>query len=233
VGRTLEPTPRAVALAPDRAQARVSVRALAEPPEAAPARTWHVAASDYGFVAVVLPWLARAEPGAMEVHRIGAETVGALDRGELHLAVAPRADVRGVEGLVVTPLFRDAHAVVMREGHPLTRGKLTLARYLAARHVAVRTDAAGRSVVEEALRREGHARSVAWRVPSLSLAMQVVRRTDAIATVPVRFARGEGLVVRPAPFAVPELEIALAFAPRYTLDAAHRALREELKAASA
>jgi DNA-binding transcriptional LysR family regulator len=228
-GRRLEPTPHAVALASRVAAAVAAVQSLVLPVEPA-AREWHIAATDYAFSAVVRPWLAQAPSTRVHVHGIGAETLGALERGDVHLAIAPRVDVRGADGLVLKPLLQDHHVVVMRQGHPLARRKLTVDGYLAARHVAVSTAASGRSLVEVALRRLGYARDVAYRVSSLSQAIALVATTDAIATLPARCVDDDRapIVARPPPFDVDPLELRLAFVPRHAADPAHRALREAL-----
>lgn len=231
MGRKLEPTKHARLLAARVDSAIAAFEALTEREEESARSSWRIATTDYGFMVVMAPFLASAEGARteLEIGPVSMDTVGAVTRGEVDLALAPRASVRGLDQLVVRPLLRDEHVVVMRPHHPLSRETLTLKRYLGAKHVVVKTESSARSLVEKALKGQ-RTRDVAYRVGTLSHAVATVRSTDAIATLPARFVRSVApdLLVREAPFDIAPLEVAFVFAPRAANDVAHRRLREML-----
>jgi DNA-binding transcriptional LysR family regulator len=230
-GRALVPTPLARSLIEPVESALASLRAVFSPAAAAPQTRFKIAASDYAIEVVLLPWLAAQPAGpGLTFAPLGLETISALVRGEVDLAIAPRADVEGIEQLVFRPLLKDHYAVAMRRGHPMARGKLTLARYLACEHVAVERGIPGPSSVHRALARLDRNRRVALRVPSLHAALSTALRSDLITALPLRFVRAcdRDAVVRPLPFAVEPLAFHLVFHPRWSTEPAHRALRESI-----
>ncbi|WP_438036939.1 LysR substrate-binding domain-containing protein [Sorangium sp. So ce204] len=94
----------------------------------------------------------------------GAERpVGALERGDVDLALVPRADIDGLEQFVFRPIVDDEHVIVTRRGHPLARGRATFERYLGCGHVVVGTSLPGLSPVQRAIARLERSRDVqAW-----------------------------------------------------------------------
>lgn len=115
----------------------------------------------------------------------------------------------------------------MRPGHPLCDGLLTASRYAGARHVLVSRRGQPHSPVDEALAKQGLSRTVATLVPGFATALALVRGSDLVATVSERHCAallGE-LVVRPLPFALPAIRVALLWHPRLDADPAHRWLR--------
>ena len=156
-------------------------------------------------------------------------TVGELSRGELHLALGPRAPIDGIDRLVHKPWLSDRFLCALRRGHPASRGPLTLARYLGLSHVAVATDRPTPSSVQLALRRLGHERRVQLALPSYSAVLACVQMTDAVAAIPERLGQSSpGVVLRGLPFATDPMQLGVAWHPRWTVDARHRWLRELL-----
>ncbi|MEP6503833.1 MAG: LysR family transcriptional regulator, partial [Betaproteobacteria bacterium] len=80
----------------------------------------------------------------------------------------------GVVGQAIGPeirtqaLFRDRFVGVVGQGHALAAGEPALARYLAARHVAVARRGLAQGPVDEALAQLGHARDIATTVGDFS-----------------------------------------------------------------
>ena len=230
-GRALAPTARGRSLRPRVASALEALEALAtEPADDEPAHRFSIAASDHAFQVVVAPFLASpfAARARLEFHPMGLATIAALGRGEVDVAIGPKVASRSLAGLVSRSLTTDAHVVVMRAQHPLAHRALTKRLYMAAEHVVVRTELAGRSAVDRALGRAE--RTIRYRVTSLSHAVATIRSTDAIGTMPERFVRivAPDLVVRPPPFPIAEQLLQVAFAPRFTNDPRHRSLRDAL-----
>jgi DNA-binding transcriptional LysR family regulator len=136
------------------------------------------------------------------------------------------------------PLFTDHFMLLARRGHPLLANTVDLDTYLRCAHVMV--SPVGRrfpSAVDEALRRLGKARHVSVCVPQYLSAVQLVAATDLIVTVPSSIAAravAERAVVRhELPFDAGRLELALLWHERSHNEAAHRWLREEIKAVAA
>jgi DNA-binding transcriptional LysR family regulator len=236
VGRRLEPTAVARSLAPRVDDAITAVRRVFVPVEPFdPGRerfSFTVAASDYAVVAVLLPQLAQLReqaPGlSLRIVPARAQTVGELARGEIELALGPRAPIEGIEALVMRPVLQDTLVCALRPGHPAAGLPLTLERYLALEHVVVGTDRPQPSAVHLALHRGGHTRKVALVVPSFLAAAAVVASTDLVAALPSQvLARcGHPLVCRPLPVELEPLELCVAWHPRWSSDPRHRWLRE-------
>ncbi|WP_437931394.1 LysR family transcriptional regulator [Sorangium sp. So ce291] len=239
-GRALEPTPMALSLQPDVERALAALRAVFDPVvrktrEDEPFAL-RVAASDYGTLVVLRPWLVQqveARPlTTLRVVQSSLETIGALERGEVDLALVPRVEVDGLEQFVFRPIVDDEHVIVARRGHPLARGRasVTIERYLACGHVVVGNAMPGFSSVQRALVRLERSRDVRARVPSLLLALSLVAETDLVATLPSRIVRVSGLplTTRPIPFEVEPFTLHVAFHPRWTADPRHRRIRESL-----
>jgi DNA-binding transcriptional LysR family regulator len=182
---------------------------------------------------VIRPFLAgaaAARVASLRVVPLGLDAIGALYRGDIDLALSPRADVEGLADLVVRPLVEDDHALVVRRGHPLARGRCSIDAYLAGEHVAIETAAPGLSAVERALSALGRSRRVRARVPSLLGALSLAAETDLVASLPSAAARASGLrlAIRTLPFAVERLSLKLVFHPRWVDDPHHRQVRRAL-----
>jgi DNA-binding transcriptional LysR family regulator len=124
-------------------------------------------------------------------------------------------------------LFRDRFIGVVRMGHPLTEGKITLARYAAARHVRVSRDAAGKGPIDDALAPFGLAREIATIVGGFSAALALARTTDLVASVPERHTGDlrAGMHSFALPMPIPQITVSLLWHPRLDGDPAHRWLR--------
>ena len=124
-------------------------------------------------------------------------------------------------------LFRDRFIGVVRKEHPLSRGKVTPARYAAWRHIAVSRRGLDKGPIDDALTPLGLTRDVATIVGGFATALALARTTDLIASVPERHTGNlrAGMHSFPLPFAVPDFTVSLLWHPRFDGDAAHRWLR--------
>ena len=233
-GRGLVPTPRAIELRDPVSRLVQDARAVLRPVEALdPARLARsfVLRTSEGFV---------ENFGAALIARVGAEAPG------VRLRFLPKPDKDSAplrEGLVdletgvigkttapelrVQALFRDRFVGVVREGHPLSTGEVTPARYAAGRHVLVARQGVERGPVDEALKAVGLERQVATTVGGFSTALALVRSTDLIASVPERHTGllRAGLFSFALPVPVPEITVSILWHPRLDGDPAHRWLR--------
>lgn len=124
-------------------------------------------------------------------------------------------------------LFRDRFVGVVRPGHPLARGRMTLARYLAAAHVLVAREGGRQAPVDVALEALGAARNTATTTGSFAAALALARASDLVATVPERQTGilRDGMHTFDLPVDVPQLTVSMLWHPRMDADPAHRWLR--------
>ena len=239
VGNRMEATPFAKRLQGPIKTALSSVSlALALPQKFEPARArLHVrlGLSDYagltilpGFYAI----LAREAPGiSIEVvPKPSDETLMRLVAGDVDLATA--VDPPEGRDLFSAPLVDESFVCVMREGHPLARGRLTPRRLIAYPHVVVTAHGASAGIVDKALAARGLRRATPVAVPVFASAFALLERNDLVAILPERFSRAQagryGLVLRKPPLEVPGYTLSIMWHQRTAHDASHRWLREQL-----
>ena len=142
-----------------------------------------------------------------------------LETGVVGEATAPE--------LKTQALFRDRFVGVVRQGHPLTRGRLTPARYAAGRHIVVSRRGLDRGPIDDALQPLGLERLVATIVGGFSTALALARGSDLIASVPERHTGSlrVGMHSFALPVTLPKIAVSLLWHPRLDADPAHRWLR--------
>jgi DNA-binding transcriptional LysR family regulator len=124
-------------------------------------------------------------------------------------------------------LFHDRFIGVVRAGHPLSRGRMTAARYARGRHVGVSRRGLERGLLDERLEAIGLSREITTIVGGFATAIALARGSDLIASVPERHTvpLREGMYSFALPFAGPEIVVSLLWHPRLDADLAHRWLR--------
>ena len=142
-----------------------------------------------------------------------------LETGVVGHAMAPEVRAQA--------LFRDRHIGVVRTGHPLSKGKITPARYAAGRHVLFSPRGLDKGPIDEALKALGLERNIATIVGGFSTALALARASDLIASVPERHTGNlrAGMFSFPLPVSTPEFTVSLLWHPRLHADLAHRWLR--------
>ncbi|MBX3705751.1 MAG: LysR family transcriptional regulator [Pseudomonadales bacterium] len=233
-GRGMVVSPRAMAL-------RDSVSQLVHAAEAAlrPAdtldlgeldRTFTVRASE-GFVenfgAKLLARIAKEAPGVRLhfLHKLD-KTSGPLRDGSVDLETGVIDGAIGPE-VRAQALFRDRFVGVVRAGHRLSKGRVTLTRYAAAAHVHVSRRDNETSHVDDALAALGLKREIATVVGGFSAALALARSSDLVATVHERHTGSlfAGMYSFVLPLPIPEFTVSLLWHPRLDGDPAHRWLR--------
>jgi DNA-binding transcriptional LysR family regulator len=233
-GRGLVPTPRALELREPVGQLVQQVEAVLRPAERPDlkklVRTFTLRTSE-GFVenfgARLLARLAEEAPRVRLRFMQKADKGSALLRdGTVDLETGVMGEATSPE-LRVQTLFRDRLVGVVREGHPLSKGKVTPARYAAGRHVAVSRRGLDKGPIDEALEPLGLSREVVTIVGGFATALALARASDLIASVPERHTGDlrAGLHSFPLPVATRELTISMLWHPRLEADPAHRWLR--------
>ena len=215
-GRGVKPTAMADALMPavrdalDRLRAGLEQRSTFEPSRST--RVFNISARDAGAF-ILAPDMARrleAEaPGIRiawsQVQRGHVSTE--LASGRLDLAIDV-ADLRG-QDLESVELLATPYACVMSRDHPSAGKVLAMEDFVALRHVVVSSRREGRSYVEEIARAAGHRITPVMRLPHHMPALEIVRRTHLVATVPLPLAERSDLAVLPLPPVFPHLRSVL------------------------
>lgn len=212
-GGAMVPTPVAQSLilpvrqALARLRTGLDARARFDPETAG--RTFHIAMRD-ASAAMLLPALARhlasAAPNVqVQAHSVDRAEIGMeLAAGTLDLAIdipeLQRAD------LMSMALISDRYVCVMRKGHPDAGKPMTLDRFTALRHIAISSRRRGRTLIEAALARAGRQANTVMRVPMFQMALDVVRGSDLIATLPSLLARGLDVATAALPFPSPAVD---------------------------
>ncbi len=184
----------------------------------------------------LLARLAREAPMVrIALVRRSANVVDQLARGRVHLAVAPAAGVIPGVGLDHPQLQQrrlrvDGFRVLVREGHPRIKKRLTLKAYLEVGHILVSPAGGEGSVVDSVLARRGERRHVRAQVSHFAPAPFLVARSDLILTCPTGLADAatELAPVRSfaPPIALPETPVHSYWHERFQHDPAHRWLRD-------
>lgn len=142
-----------------------------------------------------------------------------LETGVVEKTTAPE--------LRVQALFRDRYIGAVRNGHPLSKGKLTPARYAAGQHICVSRRGLETGPIDATLKPFGLERELVTIVGGFSTALALARSSDLIASVPERHTGilRAGMHSFPLPVTTPEFTVSLLWHPRLDSDPAHRWLR--------
>lgn len=141
-----------------------------------------------------------------------------LETGVIGKATGPEVNTQS--------LFRDRFVGVVRSGHPLTKGRITLSRYVATSHVEVWQHARG-GPVDTVLRKHDLEREIGVVVGGFASAIAIARSTDLVASVPEKHTVSlrAGMRTFSLPLDSPEVTISMMWHPRLDADPAHRWLR--------
>ena len=239
----MQPTAKALALAPALSQALGAFRRLLAPAESfAPAtstRRFVLGMSDYAAFALaprLLAELRAAAPGAGLVirHASRAQGFAMIESGEAELIVGnfphPPATLAG------ETLAEDDLVVALRRSHPALRRRFDLEAYLACEHLNVSLRGEPSGDADAVLGRFGRQRRVVATVGHFLVVPFLLSASDLLATEPrrvmQRFAKPLGLALRPPPFDVPAYRMTQMWHRRMADDAAHRWLRTLLRKAA-
>jgi len=210
----MEPTPRALELAEAIHQILAQTgRLLEDDTQFDPAtsqRVFTMRMSDL-VGSLLLPGimarLAATAPGvSLDVLHIAPErSVRALEEDRLDFAVS--FELAHGHAIVSEALFPDRMVCAMQAGHPLAQGRLTLKRFLQARHLRVAMSPTDLRFVDSKLAEMGVARQIAVNIPQWLLVPEMLRDTDFIGVVSERFGHklaAQGIICKPLPFTSPE-----------------------------
>ncbi|RKH34311.1 LysR family transcriptional regulator [Corallococcus praedator] len=194
-GGRMVPTPLAESLAPVlRAaleQLRGALHGARKFDPATARRTFWLSSADLAGMVVLPPLMQEltrlaASGVSVRVRGPGEGLEDALERGSLDLALGIFGNMPSA--FRVQALFQERFVCLAREGHPVTKGRLTLGRYLEHGHISVAPMGGTGSLADEALARLGKSRQVMVAVPHFFLAVFMVARTDLLLLAPERMA---------------------------------------------
>lgn len=249
-GQGVEPTPQALALWPSVRQALRQLQTALVPQgfEAASATSTFVLAMADATAAELMGGLAirlqEAAPGVSvrvvplttrDPRRLLAEGTADLALGYFP-AVLTDLTARAQTGEPVNfahqRLYAGEYVCVMRKGHPLAEGPLTLDAYCAARHLLVSFSGRPYGYVDEALSSLGRQRRIVLTVNQFFTAGRVVVNSDLLTVLPWHFVpttgMGEQLVVRQLPLEVPPVHVEALWHEGRHEQPAHQWLRQQL-----
>jgi len=130
------------------------------------------------------------------------------------------------------PGLEEGFCVILRKGHPLGAGPMSLEAFCSAEHVLASPEGGGFvGAADKILAERGYQRRVALSAPSFLLAPAIVARTDYICLLPRRLAVLYEHMVDSIelPFETPVFRMDLFWHPRRQHDPAHIWFRQEVK----
>ena len=227
--RGVEPTARALALWPAIADALRQMEMALTPGDfiASEATTTFVLAMADATAAELMPGLVeiieRDAPG-VSIRVLPLTTRDPrplLDEGQVDLAVGffpavladltAQAQAGGMAGFAYQRLYDGEYVCVMRKGHPLASGPLTLKRYCEAHHLLVSFSGRPYGFVDEALASLGRKRRIVLTVNQFFTAGRVVTGANLLTVLPRHFVSVTGMadeiVLRELPFEVPPVHV--------------------------
>jgi DNA-binding transcriptional LysR family regulator len=143
-----------------------------------------------------------------------------LETGVVDKAIGP--EVR------TAPLFRDRLVGVVRAGHPLSKGPVTVTRYANGKHISVSRGVPGTDPIDEVLAQLGLEREiVAFLEGGFAAALALSRSSQLVVAVPEHHTAKlrTGMHSFALPFTMAEFTVSLLWHPRLDADVAHRWLR--------
>ncbi|MGH3588645.1 MAG: LysR family transcriptional regulator [Pseudonocardia sp.] len=234
-GRTMTPTPHALAIRDEVHDLVQRSRAVLEPERRLDLDTLERVFTLRGHDAVttaigpgVLAAVRAAAPGV--VVRLLAEAstdTNELRHGRVDLEIG--ATEPELPDIRYEAIGRDRLVAALRPGHPCAVGTLTAARFAQADHVLVSRRGRLQDPIDETLGELGLARRVVASAPTSTAALYLAGRSDLVVAVPEHICRPTlrafGLTTRPLPFDLPPVPLFLAWHRRYDNDPAHAWLR--------
>ena len=250
-GQGMEPTPRALALWPAVRDALRQLQQSLAPDSFTPAQaenTFVLAMADATAAELIPPMVDTIEteaPGvSLRVVPLATrDPRKLLDDEVVDLAVGyfpavladltARAQVGKAVAFAHQRLYDGEYVCVMRQGHPLASGPMTLNRFCAARHLLVSFTGRPFGFIDEALASIGRERRVVLTVNQFFTAGRVVANSNLLTVLPRHFVGVTGiadaLALRDLPFEVPPVHVDSLWHSRHEQSSAHRWLRQAIR----
>jgi len=195
VGRSMQPTPRALSLeAPIRAALQQIEQSLAADQAFDPASSsqrFRIAVTDYVEL-ICMPrlveQLSRQAPGIrIDIRHLSPSLPAeALDKGELDLVLGRFEDIPA--RFSRRQWMSETLTLAVRRGHPLLADGLDLERFLTLRHLWVHGGQT-RGMVDQWLAEQGLGRDILYTTPNYLQAAHIVASSELAAVLPTQLAR--------------------------------------------
>ena len=235
----VEPTSRALALAPAIADILHRAEKLLAPPVFNPAlpRSFTIATIDLTVPIIIVPLiehLRRVAPAIdLRIVPLVREYVAAaFDRQEIDMAILnfPNPPKR----LAYLPVLKDRYIGIARRGHPGLKAKLTARAYAALPHLLFSPRGDPKGIVDEPLAQLSSVRRrIVMTIPHISAVPLIVARTDLVAVIAERIARlyaGEyDLMLFDPPVKLPAFTISTLTSIAFAGDPALQWLQQQVK----
>lgn len=242
-GSSMQPTPRATEMAEGVTLALHTLSAqLGDPTVFAPGsstQSFNFAATDFTTFALMPALISRIEHEAPHVrlrvlHSRHRDAYSDLVQEGAHFVMGFSDEFRlAQEGVEVLQGHTDAYVVVARRGHPRIGKRLSMAQYLAERHVVVKPWQEEKGVIDSALSKGGWTREIAIELPSVMAAPFIVANSDLLITLPrlaaLQLEASAAIAIFKAPFEVPSYTLNVYFQHRHLSSPWHRWMRARLE----
>lgn len=196
----VSPTPKASEIWQPLREALHQIRQTLEPIEFNPANetaTFTIALNDFS-AALILPSL-------MKVIEVIAPNINLRTIPNTHINAAmllEQAEIDIAIGVFPSPpprlrsqlLLTSPWVCAMRRDHPLARKKLTLDRYVQAKHLLVTLTGEATGIIDPLLQERGLNRRIGLTVNQFSVAPQILVTCDLIAVLPTRVVQLSGII---------------------------------------
>jgi DNA-binding transcriptional LysR family regulator len=245
VGREMQPTSKAIAIAPGifaaLQQVRQTIQASQDFDPAADQRDFTIGSADYTSFVLLPLLLAHCQAVAphlnfrmMEFEKDRVGELLAQGTIDLALGVFPKP----ARQALCLPLFQDHFVGIARKHHPvLEQIPLSLNAFASLSHalVTIRGDATG--VVDRLLAKHNLQRRIALTTPHLLVVPSIVASSDLVATIASRAARYfstiDGIEMFELPLAMPSWTVSMMWSKLADRDAANCWLRQTIQAVCA
>ena len=243
----VKPTPRAEALWPEVRAALGNLQAALSPEVFSPqtdATTFRLAMADATAALLMPPLMSHIDQSqALTNVRVLPLTTrdpsALLEHGDADVAVgyfpatlAGLLSDNGQSPLRHTRLHESEYVCVMRAGHPLAKGTLSLDDYCAAQHLLVSFTGRDHGIVDQALAGLQRERRVVLTVNQYYTAGRVVANSNLLTVLPAIYVESTGVrkqvVTRPLPFGIAGMNISMLWHQRNDRVSSHQWLRERL-----
>ncbi len=232
----VEPTELALALAGpvaevlDRLRDTLAIHAPFDPGTSD--RVFPIAFSEYAEAVLaprLLERIAQEAPDSLLAFRHADRTnwQGLLEGGAAELAVGVLPEPPAI--FTRTRLLPEGFMTLMRQGHPLATGVLTVDRLIGFPHLLHSPNGSRDGALDVALAAQGRRRRLGAVVAHLSAVPDILACTDMVMTLSARLAlrlgEAHGLVVRESPVEIRHTRLSMIFHRRFESDSGHAWLR--------
>jgi DNA-binding transcriptional LysR family regulator len=242
-GRTMTPTPHAIAMRGEVHDLVQRAQAVLEPEReldlATLDRTFTLRGHDAVTSAIGPALLVAVHQHAPHVAmRLLAEAsvdTNELRHGQVDLEVSSTKPE--LPEISFEHIGNDTLVAAMRPGHPLADADLTVNRFTSADQLTVSRRGRLSDPIDGKLADLGVSRRVVASAPTSTAAMLFAAQSDLLVAIPERMCSRTlgtlGLITKPLPFATPPVSLYLAWHQRYDNDKAHAWLRRQVRGAFA